>query len=153
MNTSAKTRSGRTSEILRTAASPLPTATTSMPWSFRARPTIFWILLLSSATRILATNILRGQRDAKLRVRGEMRRKFRPNYDSIVLDHRGNRASTETGAACVGSKHGRRSCPKGQVAERGLAGEKERGTKLVPPLESRWRKDYQGTILRMPFFF
>src|SRR5580704_8873991 len=55
MKTSANTRSGRISEALRTAASPLPTATTSMPWSFSARPTIFWILLLSSATRILAT--------------------------------------------------------------------------------------------------
>src|SRR5712692_4507903 len=55
MKTSASTRSGRTSQIFRTAASPLPTATTSMPWSFRARPTIFWMLLLSSATKILAT--------------------------------------------------------------------------------------------------
>src|ERR1700758_2631155 len=55
MNTSASTKSGFTSEILRTAASPLPTATTSIPWSFSARPTIFWILLLSSATKILAT--------------------------------------------------------------------------------------------------
>src|SRR5215467_5933475 len=55
INTSAKTKSGFTSEILRTAASPLPTATTSMPSSFRASPTIFWMLLLSSATRIFAT--------------------------------------------------------------------------------------------------
>src|SRR6266446_10251893 len=55
MNTSASTRSGRRSEIFLTAASPLPTATTSMPWSFRARLTIFWMLLLSSATKILAT--------------------------------------------------------------------------------------------------
>src|SRR5215472_2302815 len=55
MNTSASTRSGRTSAILRTAASPFPTATTSMPCSFRARPTIFWMLLLSSATRIFGT--------------------------------------------------------------------------------------------------
>src|SRR4029077_8976790 len=55
MNTSASTRSGRRSAIFRTAASPLPTAITSIPWSFRARPTIFWMLLLSSATKILAT--------------------------------------------------------------------------------------------------
>src|ERR1700719_1153061 len=61
MNTSASTRSGRKSEILRTAASPFPTAITSIPWSFRARPTIFCMLLLSSATKILATERSSGR--------------------------------------------------------------------------------------------
>jgi CheY-like chemotaxis protein len=43
------------SASLRTAASPLLTATTSTPSSARARMTVFWTLLLSSATRIFAT--------------------------------------------------------------------------------------------------
>src|SRR5580704_14013628 len=55
MKTSASTRSGFTSAKRRTAASPLPTATTSTPRSSSASVTIFWILELSSATKILGT--------------------------------------------------------------------------------------------------
>src|ERR1700678_1752002 len=55
MNTSAKIRSGLTSGSRRTATSPFPTATTSIWCSASASVTIFWILLLSSATRIFGT--------------------------------------------------------------------------------------------------
>src|SRR5713226_4748695 len=59
MKISARITSGSTSGSLRIAASPLPTATTSIPRSFIARVTIFWMLLLSSATKIVATRCLR----------------------------------------------------------------------------------------------
>src|SRR5580698_4187159 len=55
MNTSARIRSGFTSGSRRTATSPFPTATTSIWCSARARVTIFWMLLLSSATKIFGT--------------------------------------------------------------------------------------------------
>src|SRR5580704_16377467 len=57
MKTSASIRSGFASARRRTAASPLPTATTSMPRSSNANTTIFWMLVLSSAIIILGTGI------------------------------------------------------------------------------------------------
>src|SRR2546426_2066783 len=67
MKMSARTRSGERSGSLRIAASPLPTETTSIPWSFSASVTIFWMLLLSSATRTLATKPSTPHRPRTLR--------------------------------------------------------------------------------------
>src|SRR5947209_14313104 len=67
MKMSARTRSGERSGSLRIAASPLPTETTSIPWSFSASVTIFWMLLLSSATRTLATKASTTHRPRTLR--------------------------------------------------------------------------------------
>src|SRR6202022_1470581 len=120
MNTSASTRSGRISEILRTAASPLPTATTSMPWSFSARPTIFWILLLSAATRILATERPPGRNTRMLcdtvvrphfvRPAGRLPQPRHPashlEVTPRLLEHPAFGASTPTGGRSVGSEHG-----------------------------------------------
>src|SRR6266849_9495934 len=141
MNTSASTRSGRTSEILRTAASPLPTAITSIPWSFRTRPTIFWMLLLSSATKILAT-----ERPPE---------KLRPPHTQVL---------NRIGAFRVGRVNVNRSsvCRKVNTAFcNGLPAQdapcakfaKKKGREKTRPLPLRFLTRYQGTTLRSPFFF
>src|SRR6266849_5757171 len=141
MNTSASTRSGRTSEILRTAASPLPTAITSIPWSFRTRPTIFWMLLLSSATKILATD-----RPPEIRL---------PPHTQVL---------NRIGAFRVGRVNVNRSgvCRKvNTVFWNGVPAQdapyakfaKKKGRGETRPYPLRCPHRYQGTTLRSPFFF
>src|SRR5215469_5675444 len=110
MKISASTRSGFTSPSLRTAASPLFTATTSTPRSARASATVFWTLLLSSATRIFATGRppdYLGPTTLSLFLRTHIRPNNKGVKSHDPLEHRGTSESTKTRKVCVWYELGR----------------------------------------------
>src|ERR1700719_1989477 len=100
MKTSARTKSGFASGMRRTAASPLPTATTSTPRSSNANKTIFWMLVLSSATRILGTCT------TSRRTCTATRRPFSILYCSTPHKGRQRRRSTGVPQMLAGGKQG-----------------------------------------------